>query len=79
MEVLRRVILQSKIQPSPTPESVSQQHQRTGLEDQSACVILPPLELQFGVDDLMTRSMNPDIAALKINVASEGLLSEYLE
>lgn len=56
------------------PEPASGQHQRPGPEEQSTRVTFPPLELRLGADDLMTRSMDPDIAALEINAAAEGLL-----
>lgn len=71
--------LQSTIPASLTQSQPLGNKQRPGAEEESTCVTLQPLELQLGADDILTRSMNPDIAVLKINVASEGLLCWYLE
>lgn len=42
--------------------------------EQRARATFPPSELCLGADDLMTRWMDPDIAALEINTAAEGPL-----
>lgn len=62
-----------KIQASPTP-SQPLAAPKSCPEEQGAHDTFPPSELRLGADDLVTRSMDPDIAALKINTAAEGLL-----
>ncbi|RMB98268.1 hypothetical protein DUI87_25172 [Hirundo rustica rustica] len=62
-----------KIQASPTP-SQPLSSTKAAPEEQRARATFPPSGLRLGADDLMTRSMDPDIAALERNAAAEGLL-----